>query len=99
MVFYRGIAFAQPTQQTVWRHDYDEELHLLSSGRATCSHRHPRGCLRPAYTNQAGIYAFPLLQPGSYRVEVKAEGFRPVSRTGVQLVVAQTAVLDFALEV
>jgi hypothetical protein len=52
-----------------------------------------------AHTNQAGIYAFPLLQPGSYRVEVKAEGFRPVSRTGVQLVVAQTAVLDFALEV
>jgi hypothetical protein len=51
-----------------------------------------------ARTNQAGIYTVPLLQPGKYRIEIKTEGFRPISRTGIQLEVAQTAVLDFTLE-
>lgn len=51
-----------------------------------------------AKTNQTGIYTVPLLQPGLYRINVKADGFRPVSRTGIVLRVAQTAQLDFTLE-
>jgi len=35
----------------------------------------------------------------SYRVSVQAQGFRAVSRAGVQLEVAQTAALDFTLDV
>ncbi len=52
-----------------------------------------------AKANQDGIYTVPLLQPGSYRVSVQAQGFRAVSRAGVQLEVAQTAALDFTLDV
>src|SRR5689334_14454370 len=52
-----------------------------------------------AKTNGAGIYTVPMLQPGAYRIEVQAPGFRTVSRSGIQLEVAQTAQLDFALEV
>src|SRR5438034_2085918 len=52
-----------------------------------------------AKSNQDGIYTVPLLQPGNYRVSVQAPGFRAVSRTGVQLEVAQTAALDFTLDV
>jgi hypothetical protein len=51
-----------------------------------------------AKTNQDGIYTVPLLQPGNYRIEVQAPGFRTVSRSGIQLTVAQTAKLDFSLE-
>lgn len=51
-----------------------------------------------AKVNQSGIYTVPLLQPGLYRINVRANGFRPVSRTGVELRVAQTAQLDFTLE-
>jgi hypothetical protein len=51
-----------------------------------------------AKTNQDGIYTVPLLQPGTYRIEVEAPGFRKMSRSGVQLAVAQTAKLDFSLE-
>lgn len=51
-----------------------------------------------AKTNQTGIYTVPLLQPGMYRINVKADGFRPVNRTGIVLRVAQTAQLDFTLE-
>ena len=57
------------------------------------------GIKRETKTNQSGIYAVPLLQPGMYRVSVEAQGFRSVSRAGVQLEVAQTAALDFTLEV
>src|SRR5205807_7569504 len=52
-----------------------------------------------AKANQDGIYTVPLLQPGSYRVSVQAQGFRAVSRAGVQFEVAQTAALDFTLDV
>ena len=52
-----------------------------------------------AKTNGAGIYTVPLLQPGAYRIEVQAPGFRTMSRAGIQLQVAQTAQLDFALEI
>jgi hypothetical protein len=51
-----------------------------------------------ARANQAGIYTVPLLQPGTYRINVQAAGFSAVSRSGIQLTVAQTAVLDFTLE-
>jgi hypothetical protein len=51
-----------------------------------------------AKSNQSGIYSVPLLQPGNYPVEIQAPGFRTVQRSGVTLVVAQTAMLDFTLE-
>jgi hypothetical protein len=51
-----------------------------------------------AKTNQSGIYTVPLLQPGTYRISVQADGFRTLSRTGIQLQVAQTAELNFKLE-
>ena len=52
-----------------------------------------------AKTNEAGNYMVPLLQPGHYRVQVQNEGFRSLSRAGIRLEVAQTARLDFTLEV
>lgn len=57
------------------------------------------GVRREADTNDAGIYAAPSLQPGSYRVTVQKSGFKPVSRTDIRLVVDQVARIDFRLEV
>ena len=51
-----------------------------------------------AKSNASGIYSVPLLQPGSYRIKIQAPGFRTIQRSGVTLVVAQTALLDFKLE-
>ena len=53
---------------------------------------------RATLTNSEGVYDVPFLAPGTYTVTVQAAGFRPVQRTGVKLDVAQTARLDFALE-
>jgi hypothetical protein len=52
-----------------------------------------------ASSNSEGLYRIPLLPPGTYRVLVQKEGFRPVSQSGIVLNVNQTARLDFALQV
>ncbi len=54
---------------------------------------------RSTSTNDAGNYDFPALQPGVYNVRVEMQGFEASVRTGVELQVAQTARLDFALSV
>jgi uncharacterized surface anchored protein len=53
---------------------------------------------RVAVTNSEGVYEVPFLAPGNYTVTVQAPGFRPLQRTGVKLDVAQSARLDFSLE-
>lgn len=57
------------------------------------------GLKRDTRTNEQGNYSVPLLPPGSYRVTVTKQGFRPISRSGVTLTVDQAARLDFILEV
>ncbi len=57
------------------------------------------GITQTAKTNSLGVYTVSLLKPGSYRIDITATGFRPLSRTGVILEVAQTATLDFKLQV
>ena len=61
--------------------------------------RESTGIQSTAKTNHDGSYSVPLLQPGVYRVEVQAPGFRRVQRSGITLVVAQTAQIDFNLEI
>ena len=53
---------------------------------------------RSALTNEAGVYVFPSLPPGSYALKVEKEGFRTVTRT-IQLEVQQSARVDFDLVV
>lgn len=52
-----------------------------------------------ASSNGEGLYRIPLLPPGTYRILVQKEGFRPVSQSGIMLNVNQTARLDFAMQV
>ncbi len=60
--------------------------------------RESTGIQSTAKSNQEGSYSVPLLQPGVYRVEVQAPGFKKVERSGITLVVAQTAQINFNLE-
>jgi hypothetical protein len=50
-------------------------------------------------TNADGNYFVPLLQPGAYRINVQTDGFRAISRSGIQLQVVQTARVDFQLQI
>ncbi|MCL5743082.1 MAG: carboxypeptidase-like regulatory domain-containing protein [Acidobacteria bacterium] len=54
---------------------------------------------RKTVSNAEGYYTVPLLDPGNYQVDVEAQGFRAISRSGITLQVNQNARIDFELEV
>lgn len=57
------------------------------------------GELRVVNTNAEGVYAVPLLPPGSYRVEIGASGFARATLTGVVVNVTETNVSNISLQV
>src|SRR5262245_19253943 len=54
---------------------------------------------RSVTTNSEGIYEFPALPVGSYRLQVRAKGFRLYTVEGLTTEVARTLVQDVRLEV
>jgi hypothetical protein len=48
-------------------------------------------------TSSSGDYLFIHLNPGSYRVEVKAPGFKSLDREGITVIVGQTVSVDLTL--
>ena len=52
-----------------------------------------------ALTNEAGLYNFPTLLPGTYQLGVSKEGFQQVVRPGVELHVSDIIGLNFSLRV
>jgi outer membrane receptor protein involved in Fe transport len=55
--------------------------------------------VRTSLTNEAGIYSFPSLPPGSYNVRVEKAGFKMATRNQIELQVQQAARLDIELQV
>src|SRR6266478_8048041 len=55
--------------------------------------------VRSAISNEAGVYNFPVLQPGVYNIKVELPGFRTIEQNNVELKVQQSARLDFTLQV
>lgn len=56
------------------------------------------GISQTAQTNQSGNFAFPNLQPGTYRVEVEMVGFRKAIRDQIDVLVNSTARADVELQ-
>jgi len=50
-------------------------------------------------TNNAGIYNFPALPPGTYEVSAEMPGFQTLKRTGVALSVGATLRMNFEMQV
>lgn len=57
------------------------------------------GTTHTAVTGSNGTYLFPLLSPGSYRVEVSHSGFKIVKYSGIHINVTETATLNVTLQV
>ena len=57
------------------------------------------GAERTAVANPTGTYVFPEVIPGTYIIQVSAEGFTPAKTEALALNVNQTVTQDFALEV
>jgi len=56
------------------------------------------GASRSATTASNGSYTIPLLDPGQYKVQVKASGFKSEQQGPVTVVVSQSLDLNFKLE-
>ncbi len=57
-----------------------------------------QGTVREQLTNEAGVYQFTFLPPGSYDLEISMQGFKTLKRADLLLAVAQNARVDFKLE-
>jgi hypothetical protein len=57
------------------------------------------GATRSVVTNEAGVYSFPSLAPGTYSLQAGKAGFKTVVRREIELHVQQAARIDVALEV
>jgi Carboxypeptidase regulatory-like domain len=58
-----------------------------------------RGATRSTSSNDAGVFRFPALLPGSYNLKVEMTGFRTAARSGIELQVQQIVRADFTLQV
>jgi outer membrane receptor protein involved in Fe transport len=56
------------------------------------------GLIRETVTNSDGIYVLSHIPPGVYSITASSGSFSSASRTGVELVVSQSATFDFSLK-
>jgi hypothetical protein len=77
----------------------EDQQHAAVIGAKVVLTNEATGLERKTNTNDSGAYAIALLQPGSYRINIDAPGFRPLSRAGILLQVAQAATVNFELQV
>jgi carboxypeptidase family protein len=56
------------------------------------------GQLRQTFTNERGLYSFPLLPVGTYELELRKTGFATKTLRGLRLEIGRTARLDVRLE-
>ena len=91
-----GVSLGQRTTQLVGRIT-DPSGSVIPSAAIDVTNV-DTGVQRKTTSNELGYYTVPLLPPGSYRITVQKEGFRPISRSGITLVVDQAARIDFVME-
>jgi hypothetical protein len=72
--------------------------HALITGGTITVTQEATGVQQQTHTNRSGAYFFSL-QPGTYSMDISAQGFKPVHRAEIVLQVAQPARLDFTLQV
>jgi hypothetical protein len=68
------------------------------TGATVVLHNRDTNLDRRATTNSVGAYVMPDVQPGNYDLKVTESGFGPMIKSGILLVVNQTATYDFALK-
>jgi hypothetical protein len=56
------------------------------------------GSTRTSQSNDNGLYLISLLSPGRYKLEVTKQGFKLASSSDVQVIVAETTVLNIRME-
>jgi len=98
LLLFTGAAWAQSTNAQLTGLIKDASAAAIADARIIATNT-GTNIESEASSNAEGLYRIPLLPPGTYRILVHKEGFRPVSQSGIVLNVNQTARLDFAMQV
>jgi hypothetical protein len=96
MVSHSG--FAQGFTATITGSVKDASGALLEGAAITVTHIES-GLKRTAVADAGGAYTIPLLPVGAYEVTAEKDGFKQEVRRGINLAVAQEAVVDLTLQV
>jgi hypothetical protein len=87
---------AQVANSTITGRITDSSGALVSGAQVTLTKADTRLVIKTS-TNSDGIYTFPSLQPGPYRIQITQAGFKTAT-TEMTVTVAQTVNIDLALE-
>jgi len=91
-------SFAQAGGTTVRGTVQDPNGNLVKGATVTLTDP-SKNFTRTQQTNEDGQYVFSAVPPGTYRLEVTAQGFKTASASGVQALVDTPTVRDVPLEI
>ncbi|MBL8151242.1 MAG: carboxypeptidase regulatory-like domain-containing protein, partial [Blastocatellia bacterium] len=93
-----GNAFGQSSTGQIKGTVSDQTGAVLPGATVTATNT-VTGESRETTTNEVGDYNFKLVQPGTYKVQVKADGFKQASLEDLVVRITETAIADVKLEV
>ncbi len=70
---------------------------VIAKGAVTATNTQT-GVRHPTLSNESGYYAIPLLNPGTYDLDVTLTGFKAIHQANVEMHVDEKARLDFTLQ-
>jgi hypothetical protein len=97
VVALTGVAWSQATTATLIGTVTDQSGAVVPNANVTATETNT-GVARRAVTNQEGIYSLPYLAPGTYRIDVEAQGFKRMQRDAVELRATTSTRVDTTLE-
>jgi hypothetical protein len=92
-----GILYAQAVTASLLGTVTDASGAVVPRAKVTITEMNT-GISRKMETNARGNYAFPALEPGSYRVSVEQTGFRAAVKEGIDVLVNTTVRADLVLQ-
>jgi hypothetical protein len=93
-----ATAWSQDTRGTISGRVLDPSGSVIPGASVTVSNV-AMGYKAALTTNADGIYRAPLLSPGSYQIEVTAQGFKKALRSAIEVRVADRLDVDIKLEI
>src|SRR5215471_1887396 len=96
-IMQTALAFSQSGTSTITGTIHDRTASLVPHARVKVVHEQT-GATQTTRTNETGIFRAPSLLPGSYRIEVEADGFQKLVRGSVPVEVGETIALDLVLQ-
>lgn len=99
LLLFAAMVFGQATSRGTIRGTVTDQSGAVVANANVSITQIETNVTRKSTTNQAGIYRFDAVDPGSYAVVVDAAGFSGMRTTGVTVQAAGERVVDVALKV